>query len=317
MITGCTDMTLKHMDAYQQHTLADSFTVIGRGVHSGLNVVMTVMPAEADSGYVFFRKDVIPAIAEVPARWNTVTDTRLSTTVANRFGIRVSTIEHLLAALHGCGVDNARIVLDGPEVPIMDGSAQPFVDLIEQTGLRTLTRPRMAIVITRPIEIEENGATAALLPAPTPELEMFIDFPGTAIGEQSYVTRLNADLFSRELADSRTFGFYEQIETLKQIGLAKGGSLQNAVVFKDQQIMNKEGLRHPDECVRHKVLDSVGDLSLAGAVILGRFVGHKSGHALNNRLLRQLLGNDTHWCLCTLQQAEKAWGSLVELAVAV
>jgi len=278
-----------------QHTLEDSITIIGRGLHSGLQVIMTLMPAEANSGYVFMRRDIAPLRAEVPARWNTVVDTRLSTTVANAFGTRVSTIEHLLAALSVCGVHNARIVLDAPEVPIMDGSAAPFVGLINKVGLQRQTSLIQALIIDKPLAIREHNKQVGLVPADEFSVDMSIDFDDPVIGRQSMDIKVNEAVFSQQLASARTFGFQEQLDTLHKLGLAKGGALNNAVLIKDNKIVNEEGLRFKDEFVRHKILDTLGDISLVGASIIGKFVGRCSGHQLNNQLMRTLMITEDCW----------------------
>ena len=275
-----------------QHTLKDSITIIGRGLHSGLQVIMTLMPAEANSGYVFMRRDVTPLRAEVPARWNTVVDTRLSTTVANAFGTRVSTIEHLLAALSACGVHNTRIVLDAPEVPIMDGSAAPFVGLIDKVGLQRQTALVQAIIIDKPLVVREHDKQVSLVPADEFSVDMSIDFDDPVIGRQSMDIKVNEEIFSKQLASARTFGFQEQLDTLHKLDLAKGGTLNNAVLIKDNKVVNKEGLRFKDEFVRHKILDTLGDISLVGASIIGKFIGRRSGHRLNNQLIRTLMINE-------------------------
>ena len=269
--------------------------MIGRGLHSASKVIMTLMPAEANSGYVFSRRDIAPLRAEVPARWNTVIDTRLSTTVANGFGTRVSTIEHLLAALSVCGVDNARILLDAPEVPIMDGSAQPFVELINQVGLQRQSEFTQAIVIDRPLVIEDRDKRVSLEPAEELSIDMSIDFDNPVIGRQSLHITIDRARFCEQLASARTFGFQEQLDTLHKLGLAKGGALSNAVLISDNRVVNKEGLRYEDEFVRHKILDTLGDISLAGGAIIGRFSGHCSGHQLNNQLIRCLMTNPDYW----------------------
>lgn len=295
-----------------QHTINDSFTCIGRGLHSGLKVIMTVMPAEANSGIVFHRRDVEHKRAEIPARWNTVTDTRMSTTIANASGIGVSTIEHLMAALYACGIDNARVILDAPEVPIMDGSAKPFVDLIKKTGKCRLDEPRKAIVISRDINVDEGYKFASLRPARRPQVEFELDFEQAAIGRQQYRGLINESLFDQDLAAARTFGFKDQLQTLQKLGLARGGSLRNAVLVDDDVVINEEGLRFNDEFVRHKVLDAVGDMALIGMPIIGKFSGHCSGHKLNNALLHELMLNEHCWHYTTLEDAENNWEQLVK-----
>jgi len=292
---------------YFQHTLALNLTFVGRGLHNGQRVRMTLQPTDPDSGIVFIRSDVPLFQSEITARWYNVTDTRLSTTISNRFGAKVSTIEHLMAALYVCGIDNARIVLNGPEVPIMDGSAEPFVRMIQQTGTLQQNAARRAIVIRHQVRVEEHGKSASFLPAPVPWVDMTIDFDNAAIGHQELSVPLDRDLLAFDVSAARTFGFQEQIDTLRKLGLAKGGSLQNAVLIGDNGVINQEGLRFEDEFVRHKVLDAVGDLSLAGMTIVGRFMGMCSGHGLNNQLLRQLLAQEDAWFLTTLSGAEEYW----------
>lgn len=291
-----------------QHTLNGPVDFVGPGLHTGLMISMTVQPAPANTGYIFVRQDVPVDHAEIPARWNTVTDTRLSTTVSNRFGVKVATIEHLMAALHASGVDNARIVLNGPEVPILDGSSEPYIRLIRHMGICTQRAERKIIVVRRPVRVEENGKSAALIPDAEPSLDMTIEFDSGVIGRQQLSVPLDRESFERELADARTFGFRDQIDTLRKLGLVKGGSLQNAVLIDEGRIVNPEGLRHPDEFVRHKILDAIGDLALAGAPIMGRFVGHCTGHALNNILLRELLHNENNWFLTTVRGAHSYLG---------
>jgi UDP-3-O-[3-hydroxymyristoyl] N-acetylglucosamine deacetylase len=293
---------------YYQHTLMGPIDFVGPGLHSGEMIRMTVQPAPVNTGYVFVRQDMPAGRAEVPARWNSVTDTRLSTTVANVFGAKVATVEHLMAALRASGIDNARILLSGAEVPIMDGSAEPFMRQIRRVGLCRQHEERRVIVVRKPVRVEESGKSAALLPDPDPSMDMTIDFDSGAIGRQQLSVVLDRESFERDLAAARTFGFREQVETLRKLGLVRGGSLQNAVVLDEDGVLNPEGLRHPDEFVRHKILDAIGDLALAGAPIMGRFVGHCSGHALNNVLLRELLHNENNWFLTTVRGAQSYFG---------
>lgn len=290
---------------YFQHTLAQSFTCIGVGLHCGMRTIMTVMPAEEHSGYRFVRRDITHTHNEVLASWHTVSDTHLSTTVSNAMGVRVSTIEHLLAALHGCGIDNARIVLDGPEVPIMDGSAGPFVELIEGAGLKTQSAERRAIVIKEIIKVNEGNKQAILVPDTESCIHMKIDFPSKAIGKQNYSMRLNKSAFINDVANSRTFGFSEQISTLRSLGYAKGGSLKNAILIDNEKVLNNEALRYQDEFVRHKVLDSIGDLALSGAHLIGSYHGIYAGHKINNELLHELMRNAHAFEFTNLKRAEK------------
>lgn len=302
---------LKHNPFYQ-HTLADPVHFVGRGLHNGKPVSMTLLPADADSGYVFERLDAEAGQRVVPARWHAVTDTRLSTTVTNGYGVSVSTIEHLMAALAACGVDNARILIDGPEVPIMDGSSKAFVERIQAEGLARQKQERRALVITNPVWSYQQNRYAGFIPCPRPWFDVTIDFESAAIGKQNYSMPLTEDLFSTQIAEARTFGFEDQLATLQMLGLAQGGSLRNAILVSGNEVVNEEGLRYRDEFVRHKLLDAVGDLALSGAPIFGRFVGHCSGHHLNNQLLRMLMQNSRFWTLTTVRDATENWGSMIE-----
>ncbi|MEH6471747.1 MAG: UDP-3-O-acyl-N-acetylglucosamine deacetylase [Halopseudomonas sp.] len=297
---------------YFQHTLKGSFSCIGQGLHSGQKVFMSVMPAEAHSGYTFVRRDLPSDRAIVPARFNAVTDTRLSTTISNAMGAKVSTIEHLLAALRACDIDNARITLDGPEVPIMDGSAAPFINMIEQTGVKQQSQLRMAILLTKSISVEHGESTARLSPAAQPSIELSIDFDNPSIGQQRKFTLIEKNSFAEHYAGARTFGFKDQLDTLRKLGLAKGGNLNNAVLLDESGVINPEGLRYDDEFVRHKVLDVIGDIALAGCPIIGKFTGHRTGHALNNQLLRELMRNEQCWHYTTMAEAELYWQELTE-----
>ncbi|MYM61953.1 UDP-3-O-acyl-N-acetylglucosamine deacetylase [Pseudomaricurvus sp. HS19] len=296
---------------YMQHTLKSQLHFVGRGLHSGKAVRMTLAPAEAFTGYVFERADLAPPHNTVLARWSTVSDTRLSTTVSNRVGTSVSTIEHLIAALHASGVDNCRILLDGPEVPVMDGSAKVFVDQINSVGLQPLKAERMAIVVTESIWVEEDQAKVGLLPFPAPWVDMSIDFESEAIGEQSVCMPVTAEHFHESVCGARTFGFMEQATALRSLGLAQGGSLQNTVVVEDNRVLNREGLRYEDEFVRHKAVDAIGDLALLGVHIVGCFVGRRSGHRLNNQLLRRLMVESDSWYYTTLQDATEYWDEIM------
>ncbi|MGD8558676.1 MAG: UDP-3-O-acyl-N-acetylglucosamine deacetylase [Gammaproteobacteria bacterium] len=300
-------------DPYFQHTLKDSFTCVSRGLHSGLKIVMRVTPGEANSGIVFFRRDVDATRAEIPARWTNVKDTRLSTTIANRNGVRVSTVEHLMAALYACGIDNARILLDGPEVPIMDGSAAPFVSLINRAGKVQQDEERRAIVIKQAVSVEQANKFAGFLPSPLPWMYLEIDFENQPIGRQKLDMLVYKEAFERELADARTFGFKEQVSTLHKLGLARGGSLDNAVLIQDDAIVNKEGLRYPDEFVRHKMVDAIGDISLIGMRVIGQFTGVCSGHELNNALIHKLMANEDAWGYTTIRGAQQYWQSIMQL----
>jgi len=272
-----------------QTTIRSAVTFKGVGLHSGAPVRMTIHPASANYGIWFRRTDIDSLDPLVPARWDAVMPSRLCTLIANRAGATVSTIEHVMAAMAGTGLHNALVEIDGPEVPILDGSAAPFVSAIMARGLRELAAPVRALRILAPVEVREGVAVARLEPgADTLDMQFDIDFTDRAIGRQAKRLTLANGAFVHELSDSRTFCRRADVETMQANGLALGGTLDNAVVVDGERVLTPGGLRHADEPVRHKMLDALGDLALAGAPILGRYVGQRAGHALTNRLLREL-----------------------------
>jgi len=278
-----------------QSTLSKSVSFTGVGLHGGKPARMAIRPAPAGAGVWFCRVDVSDRDQMIPARHDAVSDTRLCTVLANPAGVSVSTVEHVMAALAGCGVDNALIDIDGPEIPIMDGSAQVFVDAIQTAGLAFTDTPRRALRILSPVMVERGDARAELHPADAFAMDFSIAFDDAAIGRQRHAMTLGADGFARDLADCRTFTRLAEIEQLRAHGLALGGSLDNAVVVDGARVLNPGGLRRPDEFVRHKMLDAVGDLALAGGPVIGRYVGVKAGHALTNTLLRALFARPDAW----------------------
>lgn len=294
-----------------QHTLADTVNFSGRGLHSGLKVMMSVMPAEPGTGIEFIRRDVSHCDNVIPALWHSVSDTELSTTISNQVGVRVSTIEHLMAALHACGIDNASVVIDAPEVPIMDGSSKPFIEKFNLAGVKNQNVERMVIVIDSPIGITENRASASYLPSVTPWIDMSIEFSQRLIGRQRLSLPVGKQVFCEEVAGARTFGFEEHLAILKRRGFARGSSLENAILVSGEKIVNCEGLRYADEFVRHKFLDAVGDLALAGHHIIGHFKGHRSGHRLNNQLLHKLFAS-RNWRLVSISEVQQDWEKFVE-----
>lgn len=300
-------------DPYYQHTLKESFTCVGPGLHTGQKIVMRVAPGDINTGIVFIRRDAEPCCPEIQANWQNVRDTRLSTTIADKNGIRVSTIEHLMAALYACGIDNARILLDGPEVPIMDGSASPFVSLISKAGRARQDAERRAIVIKHTVSVRQGNKSAAFFPSPLPWMELEIDFDNLPIGNQRLEMPLYRGDFEQQLARARTFGFKEQVDTLHKLGLARGGSLNNAILIQDDEIINPEGLRYPDEFVRHKMVDAIGDISLIGARVIGKFSGICSGHELNNALLHKLMANEHAWEFTTIRGAQNYWQEILQI----
>jgi UDP-3-O-[3-hydroxymyristoyl] N-acetylglucosamine deacetylase len=285
----------------RQSTLLGVAECSGIGVHSGEKVTLRIKPAAINTGIVFVRTDIAKGLRDIPARWDHVVDTRLCTVIGNKAGVKVATIEHLMAALHANGITNAIIEIDGAEVPVMDGSADSFVFLIEMAGVVPQNASRKTIEILSPIEIAHQGKFARLTPALDSSFSFDIAFDQAPITQQSYNFTLSPDSFKSEISRARTFGFYEEVDQLRKAGLARGGSLDNAIVIKDQQVMNEDGLRYTDEFVRHKLLDAVGDLALAGVAIRGHFHGSCSGHALNNQLVRAMFADPSAWRLVTEQ----------------
>ena len=271
------------------------------GLHSGVEVGLALKPAGPNTGIVFRRTDLdaLPDDCLIPARWDTVCDTTMCTTLANDAGAKVATVEHLMAALAGCGVDNILVELDGPEVPVMDGSSAPFVFLIECAGLQAQNAARRAVRVLKQVEVWSEDSRVALVPSEGFSVSLEIDFDTTAIQNNDGFFDLHNGGFKREICRARTFGFESDIERLMELGLAQGGSLDNAVVIgENDEILNEGGLRYCDEFVRHKVLDCVGDLYLTGGPLLGHFSGYRSGHSLNNQLLRELFADSDAWEYC-------------------
>ena len=278
-----------------QRTLARKARLSGVGVHSGQPATATILPAPCDTGVRFIRLDVQGQNNLIDARFDAVTDTALCTCIGNDDGVKISTIEHLMAALAGCGIDNALVEVDGPEVPIMDGSSEPFLDALLTAGAIDQDEPLRAIRILKPVTVHLGDKTAELLPADHFEIEYDIDFTDTAIGKQRRVERFTGDAFIRDYANSRTFCTLGDVEALRKIGFARGGTLQNAIVVDNGRVLNREGLRHRDEFVRHKMLDAVGDLALAGVPVIGRYRGVRAGHDMTNRLLHALFADPSAW----------------------
>lgn len=284
---------------WRQRTLRSAIDCVGVGVHSGTRASLTIRPAPADHGIVFRRTDLNRDIA---ARHDNVIDTRLCT-VLGEGGLRVGTVEHVLAALHGAGIDNALLEIDGPEVPILDGSAAPFLFLLDCAGSVELDAPRQIVEVRRTIRVTDGQAWAELRPLgpairaeePVLEMDLSIDFAASAIGRQSCSLRLTPDSFRHQLATARTFALAGDVQRLQAAGLALGGSLDNALVVDGASVLNPGGLRMANEFASHKLLDAVGDLALCGGRLHARFVAHRTGHGLNNRLLRELFADASAW----------------------
>lgn len=278
-----------------QKTLKGKTSSIGVGLHSGKRAKLTICPAPIDTGYVFIRTDMPAAIARVKAFADFVTATQLGTTITNAHGVSVATIEHILAALNGMGIDNAIIEIDGPEVPILDGSSEPFVEMISSVGLRTQAAPRRHIEVLQTIEVKDGNKFARLEPYDGFSVEVEIHFAAKIIGHQRGKFEIAGSGFADDLARARTFGFLHQIDEMRAKGLGLGGSIDNAIVIDGDEVLNENGLRFDDEFARHKALDAVGDLALAGAPLKARYVSRLGGHALNVALVKALLANPDAW----------------------
>lgn len=296
------------MDVTFQHTLDVPVRFEGIGVHAGERACARLLPAPAGSGVRFRRLDVEGSEAWVEATGLAVSDTRLCTTISNAAGVSVSTVEHLLAAFAGLGIDNAVVEVEGPELPILDGSCRSLVALIDRAGRRPQGALRSYFEVLEPIVLEDGERGAGLYPAEALEFDVEICFPGVTIGRQRLELIVDESNFRSELADARTFGFFEEVEVLRATGLARGGSLDNAVVLQDDRVLNPEGLRRPNEFVRHKALDALGDLFLLGAPLLGRYEARRPGHALNNALVRKALETPNAWRLTYPQPSLAAAG---------
>ncbi len=265
------------------------------GVHTGQRVRLAIRPAAPDTGIVFVRTDITDRDNRIRVSGDAVVDARLNTMIENDAGVRLSTIEHLMAAFCALGISNAIIEVDGPELPILDGSALQFVQLLDRAGFRRQSMPVRYIEILEPIHVTDGDKHAALYPCDRYEMRFEIDFPSAVIGNQVVDFVVDEQTFRDEIMSARTFGFAHEVEALRQAGLARGGSLENAVVIDGDEILNPGGLRMEREFVRHKALDAIGDLYVLGAPLLGRYEGYKAGHAVNNLLVRALLAAPHAW----------------------
>lgn len=280
---------------HRQKTTVAPAIIAGVGVHTGDRVRLAVRPAAAGTGIVFVRTDIKDRDNRIPVSGEAVVDARLNTMIENGAGVRLSTIEHLMAAFSALGVSNAVVEVDGPELPILDGSALPFVRLLDRAGFRRQHAPVRYIEILAPIRVQEGDKTAALLPCDRYEMRFEIDFATPVIGNQVVDFVVDEETFRNEIMAARTFGFAHEVEALRKAGLARGGSLENAVVIDGDQILNPGGLRMEREFVKHKALDAIGDLYVLGAPLLGRYEGVKAGHHINNLLVRELLASPQAW----------------------
>jgi len=303
----------------RQTTLNESVVISGTGVHSGQTASLILHPAEADNGIVFVLKNDARREVRIPADFRAISNVMLCTVLSDGEGACVSTVEHLLAALRGLGVDNVDIEVDAGEIPIMDGSAEPFVEAVLEAGLRPLTRSRRFIRVLKPVHIQDGDATASLEPYDGFHLDVEIDFDTPVIGRQRWRGDLTPQVFLRALCRARTFGFMKDVKMLWQAGRALGSSLENTVAIAEDRVMNPEGLRYEDEFVRHKALDAVGDLSLAGAPLLAKYRSYRGGHRVNAMMLEALHADPSAWTVVEtgrdrprhreVSRADVAWGA--------
>lgn len=301
----------------KQRTLKNAIRATGVGLHTGQKVYLTLLPAPVDTGIIFRRVDLDPVV-EIQAKAENVGDTTLSTTLV-KGDVRVSTVEHLLSAMAGLGIDNAIVEVSAPEVPIMDGSAGPFVFLIQSAGIEEQSAAKKFIRIKKPVTIDVGDKTASFLPFDGFKVSFSIDFDHPVFRDRTAFASVDfsSTSFVKEVSRARTFGFMHEFEYLRSKGLAKGGSLDNAVVVDEYRILNEDGLRYEDEFVKHKILDAIGDLYLLGNSLIGEFKAHKSGHALNNMSLRQLIQQQDAWEVVTFEDDTTAPISYIKPVLAM
>jgi UDP-3-O-[3-hydroxymyristoyl] N-acetylglucosamine deacetylase len=297
----------------RQRTLKSVVKATGVGLHTGVKVTLVLRPAQIDTGVVFHRVDLTPSV-DLKADPFGVGDTRLASCL-ERDGVKVATVEHLMSALAGLGIDNIHVDVDAAELPILDGSAAPFVFLLQSAGIEEQKAAKKFLRVKKTVEVREGDKWARLSPFDGFSLDFSIVFNHPAVQHSASHARIDfaEQSYLREIARARTFGFMQDVETLREQGLALGGSLENAIVMDEYRVLNNDGLRYADEFVKHKILDAIGDLYLAGHPLLGAFAAHKSGHALNNLLLRELLADVSAWELVSFQNAEEAPGSIARL----
>ncbi len=301
----------------KQRTLKNAIRATGVGLHTGEKIYLTLLPAPVDSGIVFRRVDLDPVV-EIEAKAENVGDTTLSTTLV-KGDVRVSTVEHLLSAIAGMGIDNAIVEVSAAEVPIMDGSAGPFVFLIQSAGIEEQSAAKKFIRIKRPVVVEDGDKVASFLPFDGFKVSFSIDFDHPVFKDRTLEAEVDfsSTSFVKEVSRARTFGFMHEIEYLRSKGLAKGGSVDNAIVVDEYRILNEDGLRYEDEFVKHKILDAIGDLYLLGNSLIGEFKAHKSGHALNNKSLRELIAQEDAWEVVTFDDESAAPISYIKPVLAV
>ncbi|MBN1830569.1 MAG: UDP-3-O-acyl-N-acetylglucosamine deacetylase [Deltaproteobacteria bacterium] len=298
---------------YRQRTLRDEVSCTGIGLHTGKKVKVTIKPAPSDTGIKFIRKD-LTGQPVIDAHSRNVTDTMLSTTIGNN-GHRIATIEHLMAAFFGLGIDNARVELDGPEVPSMDGSSAPFVFLLKSVGIKEQKDLKRFMIIKKTFKLQDGNRSICIHPSKELRITYTIDFDHPMLRNQRYELRFSGKDFINEISRARTFGFLKDVRVLRENGLAKGGSLDNAIIIDDFRIINEDGLRYADEFVRHKILDFIGDLAILGFPIIGHFEVQKSGHYLNQLMLKRLMDKEKCWEMVTFKNPDECKQTSVKIPV--
>lgn len=294
-------------NASHQHTVREVMTFVGQGLHSGEQAIVQIIPAEPDSGIVFYRRDVKSHRSAVPALWDRVVDTRFSATLGNDQGVRVHTVKPVLAALYACGIDNACIMLDGPEVPVMDGSALPYVSRINMVGTVKQAKLRRMILVGDSVVVSDGHGYAEFVPDASPWISLETACDPYARGVQRISLSIDRTTFQEELAAARVLALEESVYALRAAGLAKGASNRNALVIRGGMILNEDGQRYPDELIRHKAAECIGDMSLAGARIIGRLNGCNTGHRINHALLCALMRQTDCWKFTTIAEASEYW----------
>lgn len=309
------NVTVEKELKYHQNTISSPIDCVGVGLHSGKPVKVKFLSAEANSGITFVRTDIKKSNNVIQAIYSNVINTKMCTVIGNTAGASVSTIEHLMAALRALEIDNLRIEIDGPEMPIMDGSSAVFIFLLECAGIKKLPVMRRYIKILKDIYVEREDASAKYSPSDSSDFTLTLSYNHPFITTQKLKFRLESSTFKSDLSRARTYAFLEDLENLKKAGLGLGGSLNNVLVIDQEKVLNENGLRYSDELVRHKILDAVGDLYLAGAPILGHFEGFKSGHEMNNKLLRAVFASQENWCYVDPAHTELPYDTVYEPAL--
>lgn len=287
----------------RQRTVSEEISCTGIGLHSGKKVRLTVKPAPPNSGIAFERLDISPNCS-VKASFDNVVETKMATTIGFN-GYSVSTIEHLMAAFFGMGIDNALVQIDGEEVPIMDGSSAPFVLLLKNAGVAIQNNHKRFLLVKKSIKIKDGDRSVHIYPSNELKITYKIDFDHPLIKDQTYEISFSQPTFIQEISKARTFGFLRDVQTLRNNGLARGGSLDNAIVMDEFRVLNEDGLRYKNEFVRHKILDFIGDLAILGPIIIGHFVAERSGHSLNQRLLRKFMAQEDYWEVVRFKNKEE------------